>query len=123
MKLDITPATWQLWSLATLALSMVMVVESDVREHRIPNVVVLFVLLALAMVAVFVGGMQYALSIGWRDAARPLVMDYVDKLATEIGSPPSVERAQALVQDRTPRTRRSSRRARGAVQGQSLPRS
>lgn len=46
MKLDITPATWQLWSLATLALSMVMVVESDVREHRIPNVVVLFVLLA-----------------------------------------------------------------------------
>jgi signal transduction histidine kinase len=58
----------------------------------------LFVLLALAMAAVFVGGMQYALSIGWRDAARPLVMDYVDKLAAEIGSPPSVERAQMLVQ-------------------------
>jgi len=58
----------------------------------------LFVLLALAMAAVFVGGMQYALSIGWRDAARPLVMDYVDKLALDIGSPPSVERAQALVE-------------------------
>jgi signal transduction histidine kinase len=62
------------------------------------RLVALFVLLALAMAAVFVGGMQYALSIGWRDAARPLVMDYVDKLATEIGNPPSVERAQALVE-------------------------
>jgi signal transduction histidine kinase len=61
------------------------------------RLVALFVLLALAMAAVFVGGMQYALSIGWRDAARPLVMDYVDKLAADIGSPPSVERAQALV--------------------------
>jgi signal transduction histidine kinase len=62
------------------------------------RLVALFVLLALAMAAVFLGGMQYALSIGWRDAARPLVMDYVDKLAAEIGSPPSVERAQALVE-------------------------
>jgi signal transduction histidine kinase len=62
------------------------------------RLVALFVLLALAMAAVFVGGMQYALGIGWRDAARPLVMDYVDKLAAEIGSPPRVERAQALVE-------------------------
>jgi signal transduction histidine kinase len=61
------------------------------------RLVALFVLLALAMAAVFVGGMQYALSIGWRDAARPLVMDYVDQLAAEIGSPPSVARAQAMV--------------------------
>jgi signal transduction histidine kinase len=65
------------------------------------RLVALFVVLALAMAAVFVGGMQYALSIGWRDAARPLVMDYVDKLAAEIGSPPRVDRAQALV-DRLP---------------------
>ena len=65
------------------------------------RLVALFVMLALAMAAVFVGGMQYALSIGWRDAARPLVMDYVDKLAADIGSPPSVERAQVLV-DRLP---------------------
>jgi len=61
----------------------------------------LFVLLALAMTAIFIGGMQYALSIGWRDAARPLVSDYVDKLAADIGTPPRVERAQALV-DRLP---------------------
>ena len=61
----------------------------------------LFVLLAFAMSAIFLGGMQYALSIGWRDAARPLLIDYVDKLAGEIGSPPSVDHAQALV-DRLP---------------------
>jgi signal transduction histidine kinase len=58
----------------------------------------MFLLLALGMVAIFGVGMQYALSVGWRDAARPLVIDFVDKLAAEIGSPPSVERAQALVQ-------------------------
>jgi len=62
------------------------------------RLVVMFVLLALAMAATFLFGMQRALSIGWRDAARPLLMDYVDHLAAEIGSPPSVERAQALVQ-------------------------
>jgi prepilin peptidase CpaA len=37
---------WQLWCFAALSLAMVMVVESDVREHRIPNAMVLFVLLA-----------------------------------------------------------------------------
>ncbi|MDD5335160.1 MAG: ATP-binding protein [Rhodoferax sp.] len=62
------------------------------------RLVALFVLLALAMAATFVLGMQYALSIGWRDAARPLLVDYVDRLAAEIGSPPSIERAQALTQ-------------------------
>jgi signal transduction histidine kinase len=50
------------------------------------------------MAATFVVGMQKALSIGWRDAARPLVVDYVDKLAADIGSPPRIEAAQALVQ-------------------------
>ncbi len=61
----------------------------------------LFVLLAVAMTATFLAGMQYAISIGWRDAAKPLVADYVDKLVAEIGTPPSVERAQALA-DRLP---------------------
>lgn len=46
MHLDITPATWQLWCLATLTLAMLMVVESDLRAHRIPNVTVLLLLLA-----------------------------------------------------------------------------
>lgn len=62
------------------------------------RLVALFLLLALAMAVTFFIGMQTALSMGWRDAARPLVVDYVDRLATEIGSPPRVERAQALVQ-------------------------
>jgi signal transduction histidine kinase len=62
------------------------------------RLVALFLLLALAMTAIFVIGMQRALSIGWRDAARPLVVDYVDKLAVDIGSPPRIEAAQALVQ-------------------------
>jgi signal transduction histidine kinase len=62
------------------------------------RLVALFLLLALGMSATFLLGMQSALRIGWRDAARPLVSDYVDRLATELGSPPQVDRAQALVQ-------------------------
>jgi signal transduction histidine kinase len=62
------------------------------------RLVAMFLLLALAMAATFVIGMQKALSIGWRDAARPLVVDYVDKLAADLGSPPRIEAAQALVQ-------------------------
>lgn len=62
------------------------------------RLVALFVLLALAMAGAFLFGMQAALSVGWRDAAKPLVGDYVDRLAGEIGSPPDVARAQALTQ-------------------------
>ena len=62
------------------------------------RLMVLFVLLAMAMAATFVVGMQKALSIGWRDAARPLVVDYVDKLAADLGSPPRIDAAQALMQ-------------------------
>ena len=62
------------------------------------RLVLLFLVLALAMTVTFIGGMQSAFSVGWRDAARPLLADYVDRLVTEIGSPPSVERAQAIVQ-------------------------
>ncbi len=62
------------------------------------RLIIVFVLLALAMTAVFVGGMQRAFSIGWRDAARPLVADYVDRLAAEIGTPPDVGRAEALAE-------------------------
>ena len=62
------------------------------------RLVLVFLLLALAMTGAFLYGMQKALSVGWRDAARPLAADYVDRLAAEVGSPPSIERAQALVQ-------------------------
>jgi signal transduction histidine kinase len=59
--------------------------------------VVLFLALALAMTAVFLYGMQRALSSGWSVVLRPLVADYVDHLARDIGSPPDVARAQVLV--------------------------
>lgn len=62
------------------------------------RLVALFLLLALALSGAFMFGMQKALGIGWRDAARPLVSDYVDRLAAEVGSPPAVERARALAQ-------------------------
>jgi signal transduction histidine kinase len=60
------------------------------------RMVVLFLLLALATTVVFLAGMQKALSVGWRDGARPLLVDYVDRLAADIGTPPSLERAQAI---------------------------
>jgi len=44
-----------------------------------------------------VGGMQKAFSVGWREAARPLLVDYIDRLAADLGSPPDPARAQALV--------------------------
>lgn len=44
MDLDLAPSTWQLWCYAALALTLVMAVESDLREHRIPNVVVMLML-------------------------------------------------------------------------------
>lgn len=62
------------------------------------RLVLLFLVLALAMTVTFIGGVQSAFTVGWRDAARPLLADYVDRLVTEIGSPPSVERAQAIAQ-------------------------
>ena len=72
-------------------------------KHRVAHsiklrMVLLFLLLAAAMTFVFFTGAQRAFSMGWREAVRPLVGDYVQRLAAEIGSPPSVARAQALVQ-------------------------
>lgn len=62
------------------------------------RLVLLFLVLALALTAVFTGGMQRAIGGGWRALVRPLVADYVDRLADELGSPPDVERAKALVE-------------------------
>lgn len=65
------------------------------------RLVALFLLLAVVMSATFLFGMQQAIGSGWRELVRPLVADYADRLAAEIGSPPDVARAQALV-DRLP---------------------
>lgn len=75
-------------------------------KHRIAHsiklrMVLVFLLLAGAMTFVFITGAQKAFTMGWREAARPLLMDYVDHLAADItagGSSPSVEHAQALTQ-------------------------
>ena len=65
------------------------------------RIVVVFVLLATAVAGVFVFGAQRACAVGWRDAARPLLADYVAHLASEVtggGPTPQLARAQALVQ-------------------------
>jgi signal transduction histidine kinase len=61
------------------------------------RLVTMFLLLALAMAAIFMGGVQRAFSTGWRDAAKPLIADYMDRVVAELGSPPDVARAEALV--------------------------
>lgn len=60
------------------------------------RLVALFLALALMLALVFLGGMQRALSGSWREVIRPLVVDYVDRLAQDIGTPPDPARAQAL---------------------------
>ena len=71
--------------------------------HRVGHslgmrMVLLFLVLALALTSTFFWGMRNVFSGGWRDVVRPLIADYVDRLATDIGSPPDVPRAQALTQ-------------------------
>jgi signal transduction histidine kinase len=62
------------------------------------RLVLMFLLLALGTTLVFVAGTRELFSSGWRELARPLVGDYIDRLAAEIGDPPDLARAQALVQ-------------------------
>ena len=60
------------------------------------RIVVVFVLLASAGAAVFVIGAQRAFAVGWRDAARPLLADYVAHLASEVtGGGPTPQLARA----------------------------
>jgi signal transduction histidine kinase len=64
------------------------------------RLVLVFLLLAAAMTSVFFSGAQKAFSLGWREAARPLLMDYVDHLAADItaSGTPSEAAALALTQ-------------------------
>ncbi len=61
------------------------------------RLVLVFILLALAVAGVFVIGAKRMFTAGWQSYAKPLVADYIDKLALEIGAPPSVEQARAIV--------------------------
>jgi len=70
------------------------------------RLVLVFLLLAAAMTFVFITGAQRAFSIGWREAARPLLVDYVDRLVADVagaGGTPDIERARAIT-DRLPLT-------------------
>jgi signal transduction histidine kinase len=66
------------------------------------RLVMVFLLLAGAMTLVFISSVQRAFSLNWRDAARPILMDYVDRLSADItqgnSQAPSTERAQAITQ-------------------------
>lgn len=62
------------------------------------RLVLMFLLLALAVAATFVIGVQSMLRGGWQGYARPLTADYIDRLVAEIGTPPDLARAQALAQ-------------------------
>ena len=62
------------------------------------RLVTLFLALALLSIGVFVLGSQQLLRGAWQGYARPLVADYVDRLAAEIGSPPDLDKARALTQ-------------------------
>jgi signal transduction histidine kinase len=61
------------------------------------RLVALFMVLAVAISAVFLLGLQRALMDGWQGYARLLMTDYADRLTAEIGSPPSRARAEAIV--------------------------
>ena len=84
-------------------------------RHRLAHsiklrMVLVFLLLAAALSFVFFAGAQRAFTLGWREAARPLLMDYVDRLAADVtanGSAPSVDRARAIT-ERLPLTVRIS---------------
>lgn len=62
------------------------------------RLVLVFLALALGTTLLFVSATRELFFTGWRDLARPLVADYIDRLAADIGSPPDLARAQALVQ-------------------------
>ena len=65
------------------------------------RMVVVFLLLTVGLALVFIAGAQRAFTLGWREAARPIVMDYVDRLTAEVtagGSTPLVDRAEQVAQ-------------------------
>lgn len=74
------------------------IVKLAINNARLTISVLMFLLLAGAVTATFLIGMQSALRGGWQDYARPLVNHYVDLLVAEIGTPPDRARAQAIAE-------------------------
>ena len=70
-------------------------------KHRVAHsiklrMVLVFLVLAAAMTFVVVTGAQKAFSMGWREAARPLLKDYVDRLARDITERKQLEQRMRL---------------------------
>jgi signal transduction histidine kinase len=63
------------------------------------KLLLVFVVLSLSMAVVFLIGMQRGLSHGWRDVVRPLSQDYLNRIFDQIGSPPSLQKAQQLTRE------------------------
>lgn len=61
------------------------------------RLVALFLLLAMCTSLVFMAGMRGVLGGGFNMLVKPLLADYVDRLAADLGTPPDVDRARALV--------------------------
>lgn len=72
--------------------------RAALRQSLRVRLIAVFLLLALGLSGIFLVATQHAIGIGWRLAVAPLVADYVDRLVAEIGSPPRIDRAQALAQ-------------------------
>lgn len=59
-----------------------------------------FLLLAFLVAFIFIGGAQKAFTLGWKEAGRPVLMDYVTRLANDVAPQgrPDVDKARALVE-------------------------
>ncbi|MDA7418828.1 ATP-binding protein [Xenophilus arseniciresistens] len=68
------------------------------RQSLRVRLVLLFMLLAMATAAIFMGGVKRAFTSGMSDATRPMIVDYADRLVAELGTPPDVERARQMVE-------------------------
>jgi signal transduction histidine kinase len=72
--------------------------QHNMRHSLGLRLVGLFLALALGISCTFMFGMQRAFTTGWQEVIKPLVADYVDRLAADLGSPPDVARARALTE-------------------------
>jgi signal transduction histidine kinase len=62
------------------------------------RLVAMFLMLAVVVTITFVAGVQQLLRAGWQSYGRPLLTDYVDELAAQIGTPPDIDKARALTE-------------------------
>lgn len=62
------------------------------------RLLLVFLLLAFALAFLFISGAKRAFTLGWQEAVRPVLMDYVDRLSEEVAPAgrPDTARAEAL---------------------------